>query len=221
MTAALVPAKALDQAKGRLAAILSEEERRDLALAMLEDVLRALKAAPRIDLVAVVSPDAEVLAKAQALGAQPIAELPSARGLNQALRHGLSLLSPRGIDALLVALGDVPLVSPAEIEAILDALPAGRGAVICPSVARGTSALALRPVDAIPFRFGRGSFLAHRREAAAHGIPCRVLRIDSLTADIDGPDDLLGLIWRPGDTTTHRFLVRLRLAERLQAAHRY
>jgi len=220
VTAALVPAKALDQAKGRLAAILSEEERRDLALAMLEDVLRALKAAPRIDLVAVVSPDAEVLAKAQALGAQPIAELPSARGLNQALRHGLSLLSPRGIDALLVVLGDVPAVSPAEVEAVLDILPPEQGVVICPSVARGTSAIALRPADAIPFRFGRGSFLAHQREAAARGIPCRVLRIDSLSRDIDGPDDLLELVSRPADTATHRFLARLRLAERLQAARR-
>ena len=37
MIAAIVPAKALDQAKGRLAALLSEGERRDLALAMLEE----------------------------------------------------------------------------------------------------------------------------------------------------------------------------------------
>ena len=64
MIAALVPAKALDQAKGRLAAVLSEDERRELALAMLEDVLRALQAVSRLDLIAVVSPDAEVLARA-------------------------------------------------------------------------------------------------------------------------------------------------------------
>ena len=49
MITAIVPAKALDQAKGRLAAILSEAERRELALAMLEDVVRALQSAPAID----------------------------------------------------------------------------------------------------------------------------------------------------------------------------
>jgi 2-phospho-L-lactate guanylyltransferase len=217
MIAALVPAKALDQAKGRLAAVLSEEQRRQLALAMLEDVLSALRAVPRLDLVAVVSPDSDVLALAEALGAQPIREPPSVRGINQALSHGLIQIRPRRIDALLVLLADVPAVRPTEIEAVLDALPTGRGAVLCPSAARGTSALALRPADVIPFRFGQHSFLAHRREAAARGVPARVLRIASLAADIDAPEDLLDLMSRPAETATHRLLGQLRLAERLAA----
>ena len=220
MIAALVPAKALDQAKGRLAAVLSEDERRRLALAMLEDVLRALQAVPPLDLIAVVSPDADVLALARSLGAEPIAEPASVRGINQALAHALGVLAPRGIDALLIVLGDVPAVAPAEIEAILDAIPASPGAVLCPSVTHGTSALALRPPDAIPFRFGRHSFPAHKREATARGLPARVLRIDSLAADIDGPDDLLDLISRPAETATHRLLAQLRLTERLGAPHR-
>ncbi len=220
MIAALVPAKALDQAKGRLAAVLGEHERRLLALAMLEDVLRALQAVPRLDLIAVVSPDADVLARAGALAAQPIAEPPSVRGINQALAHALGVVSSRGIDALLIALADVPAVSPSEIEAVLDALPSPRGAVLCPSVDRGTSVLALRPPDAIPFRFGRHSFLAHKREAAARGVPARVLRIDSLAGDIDDPDDLLDLISRPAETATHRLLAQLRLTERLRAGRR-
>ena len=72
MIAALVPVKALDQAKGRLAALLSQEERRVLALAMLEDVLRALQAVPRVEHVAGVSPDTDVLARAEKLGAEPL-----------------------------------------------------------------------------------------------------------------------------------------------------
>src|SRR3989304_10434843 len=104
MIAAIVPAKALDQAKGRLAILLSEEERRQLAIAMLEDVLRALQAVPRLDPIAVVSPDADVLARARALGAQPIAEPRQSRGINQALAHALGLISSPGIDALLVVL---------------------------------------------------------------------------------------------------------------------
>ncbi len=220
MIAALVPAKALDQAKGRLATVLPrQDERRRLALAMLEDVLRALQAVSRIDLLAVVSPDPDVLAHAGSLGAEPIAEPASVRGINQALTHALGVLAPRGIEALLVLLSDVPAVVPAEIEAILDALPASPGAVLCPSVSHGTSALALRPPDAIPFRFGLHSFPAHKREAAARGLPARVLRIDSLAADIDGPDDLLDLISRPAETATHRLLAQLRLTERLGAHH--
>ncbi len=220
MIAALVPAKALNLAKSRLSAVLDEEERRQLALAMLEDVLRALQAVPRLNLVATVSPDSEVLARARTLGSEPITEPPSAHGINQALTHALGIISPRGIDALLIVVADVPAISPPDIESVLDALPSDRGAVICPSVAQGTSALALCPPGAIPFRFGQRSFAAHQREAAAHDLPARVLRVDSLANDIDSPDDLLDLISRPADSTTHRLLERLRLPQRLQTSHR-
>jgi 2-phospho-L-lactate guanylyltransferase len=220
MIAALIPAKALNLAKGRLSAVLDEDERRQLALAMLEDVLRALQAVPRLDLVATVSPDSDVLARASALGSEPIAEPPSARGINRALTHALGILSPRGIDALLVVVADVPAASPRDIESVLAALPSDRGAVICPSVAQGTGALALRPPDAIPFRFGQRSFLAHKREAAARDLPARVLRVDSLANDIDGPDNLLDLISRPAQTATHRLLAEIGLPERLQTSHR-
>ncbi len=221
MIAALVPAKALNLAKSRLSAVLDEDERRQLALAMLEDVLSTLQSVPRLNLVASVSPDSDVLARTRTLGSEPISEPPSsAGGINQALSHALSLISPRGIGTLLVVVADVPALSPQDIESVLDALPPDRGAVICPSVAQGTSALALRPPDALPFRFGQRSFLAHKREAAARDLPVRVLRLDTLTNDIDSPDDLLNLITRPADSTTHRLLERLRLPQRLQASHR-
>ena len=226
MIIALVPAKALDQAKGRLAALLGEDERRQLALAMLEEVIEALKAVPRpdgrpsgrIDLTAVVSPDAEALALARKLGAEAIAEPPSVRGLNQALSHAAGVLASRRPDALLVIPADIPGVSHGDVDGVLDALPPDRGVVIVPSRDRGTGALALRPPDAIRFHFGPQSSIAHRREAAARGLPARVLRIEALAADIDGPDDLLDFLARPGDSATRRLLGKFGLAERLGAA---
>lgn len=229
MIAALVPAKPLDQAKRRLAALLSEDERPALALAMLDDVLRALQAVPRVERLAVVSPDADVLARARALGAEAIAEPRQSRGINQALDHALSILGLSDDDTLLIVLADVPAVLPAELEAVLDARPpSGPGAVLCPSLDRGTSALAVRPPHAIPFRFGRHSFLHHRREAAARRLPARVLRVNSLAADIDGPNDLLDLMSElsaahhvpPRAPATARLLQQLRLAERVAAAAR-
>src|SRR3990170_7080523 len=101
MIAALVPLKALDQAKRRLAALLSQDERRSLCLAMLEDVLRALQAVPLVDHLAVVSPDPAVLARVRALGAEAMAEPPVCRGVNQALAHAATALTDRGADALL------------------------------------------------------------------------------------------------------------------------
>ncbi len=215
MIAAIVPAKALDEAKTRLAALLTEDERRRLALAMLKDVLQALQAVPPLDAIAVVSPDMVVLDRARELGAETFAEPSNIHGLNEALLHGLGLMAPRGLSELLVVLADVPTVSPTEIESVLDALPDGRGAVICPSMAAGTSALALRPPDVIPFRFGPESFDAHKQEAEARSLEMRVLAIESLARDIDEPDDLRYLLSHPTQTATHRLLGELRLDQRL------
>jgi 2-phospho-L-lactate guanylyltransferase len=213
MIVALVPAKALDQAKGRLAELLSEDERRRLALAMLEDVVRALQGVEAIDSIHVVSPDAEVLDKARQLGAIAIEEPASVRGINQALVHALSTIDPQP-DAVLAVLADVPAVTAEEISSVIAETP-DRGVVICPSSAKGTSALLLRPPEVIPFRFGELSFQSHKRHAAALKIETRVLRIESLERDIDEPDDLRWLIERRGETATHRLLAEIMPAKRM------
>ncbi|HEY5641053.1 MAG TPA: 2-phospho-L-lactate guanylyltransferase [Dehalococcoidia bacterium] len=213
MIRALVPAKALGEAKGRLSAVLSETERRKLALAMIEDVVRTLKAVPAIESVHVVSPDSDVLRLAERLEANPVAESASVRGLNQALARALSAMSPKP-DALLIVPGDVPEAKPADIERLLAALPE-RGIAICPSADRGTSALALRPPDVIAFKFGERSSVNHRREAKAIGVSAEVVQIESLTHDVDSPENLRGLLARPADTATHRLLAELRVEERL------
>lgn len=215
MISALVPAKSLDTAKGRLASLLTEDERRSLALAMLEDVVRALQAAQDIDSVHVVSPDAAVLQKAAGLGAAPVEEPPSVRGINQALTHALETVAGENPDALLVVLADVPAITPADIGSVIEALPSGKGVVISPSAAKGTSILALRPPDAIPFRFGDGSFAAHKREAMARGLKARVLRIESAAHDIDEPEDLRHLASIPAETATHALIAQLGIEERL------
>ena len=219
MIAALVPAKALDRAKSRLAALLTEEERRQLALAMLEDVVKAIQAVPEIESVSVISPDAEVLDAARNLGADAIEEPASVRGLNQALAHGLSVMSNHP-DALLVVLADVPAVRPSDIRDVLDALDGTRGVVIAPSSAKGTSALSLRPPDVIPFRFGADSFQNHKREAAARKIEHAIVRSEALANDIDEPADLKRLLEHREETATHRLLARLGVAERLGQAAR-
>jgi len=210
--AALVPAKALDQAKGRLAALLDEDERRALALAMLEDVVRALQSVAGIDSVNVISPDAEVLRRAEELGATAILEPATVRGINQALAHGMDAIEPSP-DALLVVLADVPAVVPSDVASMLEGAPE-RGVVIAPSSARGTSALLLRPPDVIPFRFGELSFQMHKREAAARRIEARVLHLEALEHDIDEPDDLRWLLERPAETSTHRLLAEIGMAAR-------
>jgi 2-phospho-L-lactate guanylyltransferase len=211
----LVPAKALDQAKGRLAELLSEHERRSLSLVMLADVLRALNSARGVDRTFVVSPDQDILRDAERFGADPISQPHSLSGINEALKHSLKVISLEEPTALLVLLADVPAVTSDEIESILSALPRDIGAVICPSRAEGTSALALRPPDVVDFRFGPNSLAQHEREASARGVPLQVMRFDSLLNDVDEPDDLRYLLSHAAETATHRLLAEMRVAERL------
>ncbi|HXG36639.1 MAG TPA: 2-phospho-L-lactate guanylyltransferase [Dehalococcoidia bacterium] len=220
MIAALVPAKALSRAKGRLAGVLSEEERRQLSLAMLSDVLRAARAVPQIETVAVVSADQEVLEAAEASGTRAIQEPAHARDLNAALTFATAELMNAGVDTLLVLPMDIPTITPREVSNILEALPSPRGMVVVRSVARGTAALALRPPDAVPFLFGPQSAMAHHREAVRRRVPARILRLPSISIDIDSPQDLLDLISRPAETETHRLLARGGIAERLRPARR-
>jgi 2-phospho-L-lactate guanylyltransferase len=216
MIAALLPVKSLAAAKGRLSDLLSPDERQRLTLAMMEDVLRAVQAVPDVDLVAAVSPDRDVLDCASAFGAEPIAEPPNCRGINQALTFAAHALVERGAVALLVVAADLPSAAPAEIAAVLAALP-DRGIALAPTRDRGTGALALRPPDAVPFRYGHKSSVFHKREAAARGFPARVLHLDSLYRDIDEPKDLAELLQRPAETATQRLLADLHLDERLGA----
>ena len=192
--------------------MLGEDERRRLALAMLEDVIGALQGVAAIGAVHVVSPDPEVIEKARELGAKAVAEPPSVRGINQALSYALSTIEPNP-EAVLAVLADVPAVTTAEIASVMAEGPE-RGVVICPSSAKGTSALLLRPPDIIPFRFGELSFQSHKRQAAALKIETRVLRIESLEHDIDEPDDLRWLMARGGETATQRLLAKIMPIER-------
>lgn len=212
MITAIVPAKALDQAKGRLATILTETERRELALAMLEDVVRALQSTAAIDEVVVVSPDVEVRAVASALNARPIEEPPSVRGINQALSFALESLEPKP-EAIVVVLADVPEIRASDVTDAIGFL-AERGLVICPSHDKGTGLLAMRPAGLIPFRFGPQSFSLHKREAAAQKLAIEVVRSESIARDIDSPDDLRALMSRPGESATHRLLARLEIGAR-------
>ena len=61
--------------------------------------------------------------------------------------------------------------------------------IIAPSRDGGTNALMLQPAQAIPFAFGRDSFLRHQRLAAEAGIPVRVVESASLLFDVDLPED--------------------------------
>jgi 2-phospho-L-lactate guanylyltransferase len=192
MNLALVPVKRLAAGKSRLAGALGREATEALALAMLGDVLDAIRASGRVDRIVVATPDPEVGEAARALGAE--ARVADDPGLNAALDAGArALADPAG--ALLVVLGDVAGAGGADLAALFTELDAlGAGAVLAPARDGGTAALLRRPPAAIPSCFGPDSALAHRAAAERTGVPFRELPLPSLAIDLDTESDLRALL---------------------------
>ncbi len=192
MSLALVPVKRLGAGKSRLRGALGAHAD-ELTLAMLEDLLEALVASPRLARVVVVTPDPAVAALAREAGAD--ARVADDPGLNEALAAATAALAAPG-EAVLVVLGDVAGASAREIGALFEALDAlgGRGVVLAPARDGGTAALLRAPHDLMGTRFGAASAAAHRALAAERGAPLRELALPALAIDLDRPEDLGALL---------------------------
>ncbi len=213
MNLAVVPVKRLAASKSRLAAALGREAIEALTLAMLGDVLDAIRSANRVDRVVVATPDPEVGEAARALGAE--ARVADDPGLNAALdTTAAALADPAG--ALLVVLGDVAGAAGADLARLFDTLDelGGSGAVLARARDGGTAALLRRPPDVIQSRFGAGSAEAHRQAASRSGAAFRELSLPSLAIDLDRPDDLRALLASSAEAKRTRALLGRLGAER-------
>jgi 2-phospho-L-lactate guanylyltransferase len=188
--AAVVPAKTLAGAKSRLLRAWPRSAVERLCLAMLGDVIDALRQVPRLARVVVVTPDEAVAAAARAAGAEAL--LRPDPGLNPSIEAAAARVAPGPDDGVLVVLGDVAGARPSDLERLLDALP-GRGVALAASRDGGTCALLRVPRDVIEAGFGPDSARVHRERAARVGVPCVEPPVPSLSIDVDEPADLAAL----------------------------
>ena len=191
---ALIPAKGFTNAKQRLSSLLSAAERALLAEAMLRDVLRQTLSARGLESTYVVTGDTRVHEIASSLGARVIVEQEE-RDETDAVMFALAELKQRGVQAVLVIPGDIPLLRSGDIELLLEQTARHDGfspfALLVPAHDRmGTNALLLSPPDVIKLRFGYDSFSYHLNEVAAKGLPLRALENERIALDIDAPADL-------------------------------
>jgi 2-phospho-L-lactate guanylyltransferase (CobY/MobA/RfbA family) len=111
---ALVPIKERAACKMRLAPTLSTRGRLRLARALLHHVINALRDAPGIDHIALVSPERDDV---------PIDILLLAherQDINQDLTQALSEVLARGASSVVIVPADLPLLDPGDITALLD-----------------------------------------------------------------------------------------------------
>ena len=181
----VIPVKALDRAKGRLAAVLSPEARRELVLDMLSRVL-ASAADSTADALLVVTSDAEARAAALAYGAEVLGD--PENELNASVLAGFERCWTGGRIPLYLP-ADLPHIDTTTVDALLSAAREGN-IVIAPAHDGGTNALLVPPSAPLAPRLGARSFDRHLAEAKRLGYETQVYRARALELDVDTPADL-------------------------------
>ncbi len=191
----VIVARVGSAAKSRLAASLSAEQRRTLALAMLGDVVAVCHQAQGMvaGTLAVVDEPAARLVVLRG-GALAIAD-PGMGDMNAAVAAGIDAVKKLGARTVLILPGDVPLISTDDLQALLDSAGAAPRAVVVGAShdGQGTNALLLRPPDVVAPAFGPPSVGRHVQLGLAAGAHTVVRAGLGLALDIDTPDDLAAL----------------------------
>jgi 2-phospho-L-lactate guanylyltransferase len=175
----LIPVKAFDQAKGRLAPVLGRAARSALALELADRVVDAAGPLP----VAIVCDDDAVAVWARTRGAEVVWR--PGRGLNGAVEDGVAHLGQTGFGRVVVSHADLPL-----IESFDEVLSEPMVALAPDRHEDGTNVAMIPPLAGFRFRYGPGSFARHQAEAARLHLGPAIVRSDRLSWDVDHPADL-------------------------------
>lgn len=212
---AVLPCKNSKDAKQRLSPILREHERREFFLFMLEDVLSALVSTPGLHGIVMVTRDVEAQRLAAQFGAEVWLEHEN-MGHTAAVRSGARFLAATNRMSMITIPGDVPSVTPNELEQVIEAHRPAPSVTIAPARDKlGSNAVACSPPDVVSLRFGDNSFYPHLRSVREKGIEPCVIESPGLGLDIDRPDDLAEFSRTPSATRTYAYLQSAGLLERI------
>jgi len=187
---AIVPVKSIIRGKSRLSGVLSDEERAALNRDLLTRTLLCLKSVSRIDQVLVISYDPEVLARARDLGATTVQE-GKKTNINNALRRATVAAKAYNASKTIIIPADLPFIKKEDLEIFLDQADSPPEIIISSDRhSNGTNALYIDPIGVLEYNFGPWSFQKHIEQAEQKKICVKIKNMDSLTFDLDLPEDL-------------------------------
>ncbi len=194
---AVIPFKK-NNAKSRLGALLSEKEREELAIAMLNDVAETLISSGCFEVVDILSTSIIEVKGANIV----LTEM----GLNEALNEYLQKMSSHSInEPVLIIMADLPLVS---IDNIRDIASSFADIVIVPGRMGGTNALFIRDPEIFHVDYYGASFLKHCDIAKGNGLGVEIFDSFNLSTDIDEVEDLAEVLIH-GRGNAARYLKKL------------
>ena len=177
---AIVPVKGLNEAKTRLAPLLSADERADLVRGMLAAVLAACAESESITSTLVVTPEPEL--------APVDLDVLLDRGDGHAAAVNAALADGRAADGALVVMADCPLATGESLDRLARA---ASPVALVPALDGGLNALALATSGLFEPLFGVPEAAMRTVERArAAGIEPAVVNEPLLAFDVDRPADL-------------------------------
>lgn len=189
-TFAVIPVKSLQNAKTRLASVLSPGERAELVQEMLLHVVDALYRSGSIEQIGVISERPEEIELPPYVAVIQQTEA----GLNNLLEQGREWAIANQADALLTIFADLPMVSPDDISRMVYLGELTNTVTLAPDRHHcGTNALLSHPVTLARFAFGPSSLDAHIALAQSAGANVHLFEAPGLSLDIDTLDDLASL----------------------------
>ncbi|MEX2123520.1 MAG: 2-phospho-L-lactate guanylyltransferase [Woeseia sp.] len=192
-TCAIVPVKAFDRAKSRLASVLTTPQRAIIARLMAIDVLRALCAVAEIGRVVVMGQGEQQARLASDYGCDYLADDPDL-DVSGNVTRATRLLPMAEAGTLLILSADLPTLTARDIRALLGESESEGGVLICRALRDGgTNALLASPAVRLTFSFGSGSAQRHAKAARAVGERVRIMDNVAFRRDIDVPADLAWL----------------------------
>lgn len=174
-----MPVKSFREAKHRLAGVLEDRRRRQLAEALGAHVLAQRGTAP-----AYVACDDDEVANWAVEENATVLWTPGL-GLAGAVNASVHYLGKKGFSLVVVAHADIPFVTD------LDRFGEEGSVTLAPDHhLDGTNIAAVPANSGFRFSYGPRSYLRHQQEAKRRGLPCHSVFDWRLATDIDLPSDL-------------------------------
>jgi len=188
----ILPLKALNPVKSRLASVLSPDQRGCLMRAMIEDVLAALRGCPQVEGILMVSRDPNVPALAADYGAE-VLNIEKDEDLNSAVKAASDYLLEKGIERALILHGDIPLARPSDLSRLIEEGAESDLTLLACHRGQGTNVMLTSLPAEIPFLYGKGSYQQHLQAARLLGIDIRTTDIPEMALDVNSAEDLSAL----------------------------
>jgi 2-phospho-L-lactate guanylyltransferase len=188
--AIIIPVKALEDGKSRLAGVLSPSDRYALNSRLLRHTLDQVAELTDIADIHVVSRSPAVLVEASQRGFTSYFEQDSC-DLNDAISLGATKAQAAGATDVMVVPIDLPwLSSDRLLSVVAEAQDNCDVMIITDRAGEGTNLLLWRPIETARFHFGAGSAARHAEVAGALGLRVVTRQDCHLSFDLDTRHDL-------------------------------